>query len=91
MLNRVLEISTFGLMANWLLHVSPVAFYRVTKPLHGVPAGDPQILTIPIGALIERRDTLSIGGLTDIIWDGKRVSVMVQDLADRVEAMGEDG
>jgi hypothetical protein len=59
--------------------------YRLTKPLIGFLAGSRQVVTIPTGSYIEKDYFLASVGLTSVFWGGKRLSVMILDLADRCE------
>ena len=53
--------------------------YRLIRPLVGLPFGQKEPITIPAGTIVEQDGFLQSVGLTVVIVDGKRTTVMSQD------------
>ena len=56
--------------------------YRLTHPIIALPARGTDVITLPVGTLIERDNFSAGSGITDVFLDGKRVSVIGQHLLD---------
>jgi hypothetical protein len=68
-----------------------MATYRLTKLVVGFVSGTKQVVTIPAGALIDRDHFLAAVGITSVVWQGKRIAVMILDLDDRPDLSDDSG
>lgn len=59
--------------------------YRLTRSIAALPLGSTQVISLPAGTLIKRDDLLTAVGITDVFLDGRRISVIVQDLIEGSE------
>ena len=59
--------------------------YRLTRPIVVLPVKSTQVITLPVGTLIEGDDSPAAVEITDVFLDGRRVSVMVRHLLDGTE------
>lgn len=59
--------------------------YRLTRSIAALPLGSTQVIFLPAGTLIKRDDFLTAVGITDVFLDGRRISVIVQDLIEGSE------
>ena len=65
--------------------------YRLAEPLVVIPVGSKEAITLPIGTVLEKDDYLATVGLMEVLLDGKRVTVMVQDFFNSAKAVDEAG
>jgi hypothetical protein len=63
---------------------------RLISPISGFRAGERTVITIPAGSLVERDSFLAAVGLTVVFWNGRRVTVTIQELAERSEMVEYD-
>ena len=59
-----------------LLHMPT---YRLDSPLVGIPIGTIEPITIPTGTVVEKDDFLKTVGLTEVLLNGRRVTLLAHD------------
>ena len=63
--------------------------YRLTKPLVCIPLGRKEPITLPVGTEVEKDDFLKTVGLTEVLLNGKLVTVFVQEFLESTKTLGE--
>jgi hypothetical protein len=60
------------------------------QPVVAMPKGARATITIPAGAILEVRPTLSRGGITEVLWEGECFSAQLEDVlgACRIDDVG---